>query len=795
MNDFAWPTRCEVARNSIVMGGWLLAIVPALAADPKPVLTPEVIEAFEKEVRPILAEHCFQCHGQKKQMAGLRLDTSEGVRKGSDEGPIFGLGDPENSRFVAAIRRTGDYPMPPNKPLPESAVRVLVEWARRGAPFPPAVAPRSADSRNPATSHWAFQPVSDPPVPALPDSVATDSRPFTEVDRFILAKQAPLGLTMAPPADRRVLIRRLYFDLIGLPPSAEDVEAFIRDPSPQAYSKLVEALLASPHYGERWGRHWLDVARYADTKGYVFQEDRNYPYAWAYRDYVIRSFNDDKPYNRFVMEQLAADQLDLANDPQSLAAMGFLTVGRRFLNNIHDIIDDRIDVVTRGLMGLTVSCARCHDHKYDPIPIADYYSLYGVFASSIEPKELPVIQKPDTSPAAQAYQAELAGKQQALAEARTARIREMENLLRGLTGGAALLRGEFPLGFNRADRDRFNRMQTEIDRFIASSPYAPVRAMILADLPKPIQPQVFLRGNPESRGPRTPRQFLKLLAGEKRVPFPENRSGRRELAEAIVDPNNPLTSRVIVNRVWAWHFGQGLVSTPSDFGTRADPPSHPELLDWLARRFVTDDGWSLKQLHRRILLSATYQQSSLASLETIQRDPDNRWYTRQNRRRLEFEPLRDAMLAVANRLDRSIGGRPVNLFQPPYPTRRSVYGFIDRQNLPGVFRVFDFASPDTHSPQRYLTTVPQQALFLLNHPFVREQALAVAQLPSVTSSDTLAEGIEQLYRQLVSRPPTTEERELALAFLQEWTASAKPVEAWAMLAQVLLLSNEFAFVD
>jgi len=351
--------------------------VPGLSADPV------AVEFFEKKVRPVLVDHCYSCHGSKKQNAGLRLDTAEGFRKGSDAGPVVG-GDPMKTRLVKAVKRDGDFPMPPSKPLPGEAVAVLTEWVKLGAFYP---ANDSRTERPVAANHWAYRPIQDPPVPAVKGNPGGPN----PIDRFLLATLELKGLEFASPASKETLIRRASFDLVGIPPSFDEVQAFVEDSSPNAFERVVDRLLASPHFGERWGRHWLDLARYADSKGYVFTEDRTYPFAYTYRDYVIRAFNDDKPYDQFIREQLAADRLPANGDNRNLAAMGFLTVGRRFMNNPHDIIDDRIDVVTRGLMGLTVSCARCHDHKYDPIPTADYYSLYGVFAASTEPKDLPII--------------------------------------------------------------------------------------------------------------------------------------------------------------------------------------------------------------------------------------------------------------------------------------------------------------------------------------------------------------------------------------------------------------------
>ena len=580
-------------------------------------------------------------------------------------------------------------------------------------------------------------------------------------------------------ADRRTLIRRATFDLTGLPPEPADVEAFVKDPAPDAWEKVIDRLLASPRYGERWGRHWLDVARYADTKGYVFQEERRYPFAYTYRDYVVRAFNSDLPYDRFVIQQIAADRLPLGDDKRPLAALGFLTLGRHFLNSTPDIIDDRIDVVMRGLQGLTVGCARCHDHKFDPIPMRDYYSLYGVFASSVEPRDLPVLSTPDPTPAYLAYEKELKTLQQAVADFEQKNKAELQKR-------------------NRKFQEERRQLQNKVDKLKATHPGAPPQAMVLNDAPHPVEPVVFLRGNPNNRGPAVPRQFLEVLAGDVRRPFTDG-SGRPELARAIASKDNPLTARVLVNRVWLHHFGQALVRTPGDFGLRGDAPTHPELLDYLSLAFM-DDGWSMKKLHRLILGSATYQQSctSLAPRGRGQgvgaEDVDNRLLSHQNRQRLDFEALRDSLLWASGRLDTSVGGAPVDITAAPFSHRRSVYGFIDRQNLPGLFRSFDFASPDTCTPQRHVTTVPQQALFLMNAPFVVEQAKALAARADVIGPSDTAKRVDALYRLLYGRAPDADELRMGQRFLASESAE-KAMTTWERYCQVLLLANEFAFVD
>jgi hypothetical protein len=758
----------------------------AFAAEPsKP--TPEALEHFEKSVRPILVEQCIRCHGEKKQQAGLRLDSAAALTKGSDSGAVVVPGDPDKSLLMKSIRRAGDSPMPPDSELTKDQVAALETWIRAGATFP--VSTKNAIDPKAAKNHWAFQPVKEPRVPDVSSFKFQVSNP---IDAFIYAKIAEKGLKPSPLADKRTLARRLYFDLLGLPPNAEELDAFEKDADPQAYAKLIDKLLASPHYGERWGRYWLDTARYADNKGYVFTEDRNYPYAYTYRDYVIRSLNEDKPFDRFITEQLAADKLPNLDKP-NLAAMGFLTVGRRFNKNPHDIIDDRIDVVTRGLMGITVTCARCHDHKFDPIPAADYYSLYGVFASSFEPAELPLIGTVPDTKEFHDFQDRVKKMQDGINTLREELIAKRTDMLHALTGNVAPVAKPEKL-LNRADTDQIVKAQKLLDQFVAKSPFTPPRAMVMNDNPRPSEPVVFLRGNPGSRGPQVPRRMPELLGT--RTTFKDG-SGRLELAKAIVDPANPLTARVFVNRVWLGHFGQGLIRTPSDFGVRTEPPPQPELLDYLAKRFI-EDGWSIKKLHKRILLTDAYKRSSTATPEMILADAENLYLARQNRRRLDFESTRDSLLVAAGQLDETLAGKSVDLFVQPFTKRRAVYAFIDRQNLPGTFRAFDLASPDQHTPQRFQTTVPQQALYMMNNAFAVERARDVMKRDDVAKATKDADKVKAIYRAVLSRNPTEQEVALALEF-QADAAKEKTtftqLGSWEQLAQVLLLSNEFLFVD
>ena len=695
----------------VVFAGVIIVVSEATnkarASDPPRALNTDEVDFFEKKIRPVLVEHCYECHSQKaKELeSGLLLDSRAGMLKGGDNGPAIVPGNPEKSNLIKAIRYGHDFSqMPPKGKLPDAVIADFQQWVAAGAPDP-----RTQESSAPVpkAKHWAFQ----PPRRVPPRPVKRANWPKNEIDRFVLARLEDHKLSPSTDADRRTLIRRLTFDLTGLPPTFTEIKEFVKDRSPRALDYLIDRLLASPHFGERWARHWLDVARYADTKGYVFMEDRNYPEAYTYRDWVIRAFNEDLPYDRFIVAQIAGDQAPGPEKDRPYAAMGFLTLGRRFLNAAPDIIDDRIDVTMRGTMALTVGCARCHDHKFDPIPTQDYYSLYGVFDSSLEPKNAP----------------------------------------------------------------------------------SPLR---MVDAPQPHNVHVFTRGNPGNQGEEAPRRFLKVLSGENRKPF-QHGSGRLELAQAIVDRNNPLTARVFVNRVWGHLFGECLVRTPSDFGTRSDPPSHPELLDYLALQFV-DQGWSVKKLIREIVLSRTYQQESNDRPECNQVDAENRLLWKMNRRRLDFESLRDAVLSVSGKLDAKVGGPSVSLEAQPFTNRRTLYAFIDRQNLPGLFRTFDYASPDAHSPQRFVTTVPQQALFLMNSPFVLQQADALAGRPEVNAADKPRRRIVLLYEIVYARKPNAEEIKLGLDFVRRESKGkdkGPPAAFWKEYAQALMMANEFAFVD
>ena len=922
---------------AVCVAGLLLATCTAVASETdNTTALLSTADEFERTIRPILAQRCVSCHGSETQWGELRLDHQAGMLAGGEHGPVIVAGTPDESRLIQAIRREGELAMPPDDPLPANEVALLETWVRSGAFWPEDGEPR-ADPRDAAGTHWAFQPVADVDPPAVDDIPWAKTWVRTPVDQFIARRLADAGLTPTAEALRRTIVRRLSYDLTGLPPSPEDVAACEADTSPDAYERLVEQLLASPHYGEAQARRWLDLARYADTKGYVYaREHRVWVHSATYRDWVVRAFNDDLPYDRFLTLQLAADQA-AADDLAAQAAMGFLTLGRRFLGVTHDIIDDRIDTVTRTTMGLTVACARCHDHKYDPIPTDDYYALYGVFASCTE--ELLRISPPGgrstTTPSDEeiaAFEAGLAERQQtfddtmstrrqeASARARTrfgdyliaqtelenypaegfdtvlgdddlipAFVRQFERFLNeeeraadpvfapwvavaavepsdevsfaemaheiftthfpanqaesepALNGLVAAILDPPPASrrelaeryaalfadvesqwqaaqtqaseaglappqqlenpeaeqlrqqlygpqavccvpdepivstegyFSTKGCEELWKLQGEIDRWLLSQPAAAAYTLRLIDRTPLRTPWVFRRGDPKQPTYRVPRRFLSLMAKDEASGFVDG-SGRLEMAEAITDQANPLTARVWVNRLWQQHFGQGLVDTPSDFGTRAPPPSHPALLDWLARELI-ESGWSTKHIHRLLVGSAAYRQrSDAASTDAVadlarERDPANRLLWRMNARRLSFESYRDTLLAVAGRLDRTIGGPASDMLAGDGlgHQRRSLYGQIDRQFFPTVLRMFDMANPDLHVPRRSETTVPQQALFSLNHPFVAEHAKAVV---AVTAADSVepATAVDRLYETLLQREPTAAQRASSLAFLEQ----------------------------
>lgn len=793
-------------------------------------LAAEPGDHFELKVRPILSRRCFHCHGPDQQESKLRLDSRAGMLKGGERGPAIDVANLPRSRLLAAIRREGALKMPGDGQLAPEEIAVLTQWVLGGAPWPESKA-GSAEKKL-----WSLEPIAAPPVPELADAKWCQN----EIDHFILTKLREKKLTPSPRADRRTLIRRASFDLTGLPPEAKDLAAFVEDsrPDAEAFAEVVERLLASPRYGERWGRHWLDIARYADTPGSsnvdIGFEESVYPYAFTYRDYVIEAYNRDLPYDQFVREQIAADLIPAGRDMQVQRALGFLTVGRRDKLDLHEVMDDRIDTVTRGLMGMTVQCSRCHDHKTDPIPTEDYYALYGVFASTYEPDPLPVVPRPPDDqtrdydqkrqPLDAARNRFIDGKvERTTAELRARRAeylaatRDLEKpggdllqiandrrldwrLLKHVAAATANLREKDELEIPVPDASAIPDLLTDeelsqlaaIDKQLAEleqkHPGAPWRAMVLRELPRPFEGRVFLRGAPENLGPYVPRQFLTALSGSERKPFTQG-SGRLELAEAILATDNPLTARVFVNHAWLKHFGRGLVPTASNFGLSGSPPTHPELLDYLASRFR--DGWHVKSLHRAILNSATYAQGSADRPASTAIDPGNMWFWRFPSRYLEYEAIRDAMLAVAGELDPKIGGPSVAGPSRATSQRRTMYLFIDRVNIDPVARIFNFPVPKTTVAERFQAIVPQQTLFLMNDPFVLARANAIAAHPGFQAEADEARRVGWLYESLFSRQPTAKE----MAESQRYLGGAADAARWTQLVHALLMTNEFAYLD
>ncbi len=853
---------------------------------------------FENRVRPVLVKHCYQCHGPDEASAGLRLDSRSGWERGGERGPAIVPGDPASSLLIRVIAyQDEDLKMPPEDAggqLTQAEQQDLATWIRQGAHDPRVGEKVVTNIEAAARDHWAFQPVAAPKIEGHDHPI----------DLLIQQKLQQRGFTTTEPADMHTLIRRSTFDLHGLPPTAEQLQV-----SRENYPQLIKDLLNSPRYGERWGRHWLDVARYSDAKDGVlmYGDARIRPFAYTYRDYVINAFNSDKPWDQFIREQLAADRLNLPPDSPDLAAMGLLTLGRMFDRNRHDVIDDQIDVVGRGFLGLTLACARCHDHKFDPIPTADYYSLYGVFASSTEPLDRPRI-GPITE-AGQAFETEFSAKLKQVTDQESAHYESILSIARertpdylvhvattapdvsetaifflslvpdqlrpqitkrwrqtiarrafpddpvfgpwhdlmkdatlrpdewksrgvdqriidGLVAAApatpadvarvygtilrevsktssdasdqlvALLVGrDGPVWFpqqdvtfylDRTPGDAFRGLVGELDAIAVRHASAAPRAMVVHDSDVLCDPVIFQRGDPVLRGTPVPRQFLTTLTKEKQTPFADG-AGRLDLANAVASPNNPLTARVWANRVWMHHFGESLVENPGDFGLQTKAPLHRELLDFLADYLMRHE-WRTKALHELIMTSQTYHRSS-AVLESpamtaqLQQDPTNTFYWRANRRRLDFEQMRDSLLSISGELDVTMFGRPT-VITDETNVRRTVYAFVERQNIPAMVQTFDFANADTSTPRRSMTTVPQQALFALNSPFMLKRAKAMA--ARVTATEPAA-AVSQLYQLAYGREPDSQELADCMEYLQQDNRES--------LAQILLMSNELMFVD
>jgi hypothetical protein len=929
---------------------------------------PVTAEYFEKKVRPILAANCTNCHGAQKQKGGLRLDSKAAFAKGGDSGDAVVPGDAAKSRLIQVIRYDDDIKMPPRGKLGDANIAVLTRWVQGGAPWPDdggaattAPAAGAFDLHARARAHWSFQPIAHPTPPTLPNSLAAYRNP---IDRFLLAKLNDNGLSFAPAAEKRVLLRRVYFDLTGLPPSPEEIQAFLADAAPDAYEKVVEKLLASPAYGERWGRHWLDLVRYAETYGHEF--DFEIPEAWRYRDYVIRAFNADLPYNQFLMEQLAGDLMPRQRiDPktgvnESLLATGYWWFGEAKHSpvdsriDLADRIDNQIDVFGKSVLGLTLACARCHDHKFDAIATKDYYSLFSVIASSrysrttiddsapvarlldeLKQTRLELASSLTSARSEKPTEVMNAWRSQAVAFERfdagwserwdaaglafraaagdgyphsgrevlklsgelrsptftidkpylAIRVAGREARARLILNGLQLIQdpiyGGLAHSINHGEEFRWLVFNLKMwkgqpaylellddgpgfvairEAWFADSPppadpveKAPLPAIPTADTPEAkklaelvraieakiptlhravtmrdgtgVNEHVFVRGNPRTLGVEAPRAFLEAFG---KPAFSGPGSGRLQLAEAVTDPANPLTARVFVNRVWKHHFVEGLVRSPDDFGRQGQPPTHPELLDWLASEFVaptTPAGafdanprpWSIKHLHRLMVLSAAYRQSSRetsgpGARDTSVIDPLNKLLHRQNVRRLEAEAIRDAVLATSGRLDRTLGGPGVMPHLTEHEVgrgrpasgpidgngRRSVYMAVRRNFLNPMFTAFDYPTPFTTIGRRSVSNVPAQALVMLNNPFVLQQAELWAKTVLAEPKRTAEERIRGMYAAAFGREPAPAELQAARDFLAgQATEYGKPESprAWTDLAHVLLNTKEFIFVE
>ena len=916
--------------------------------------TPEKLEFFEKKVRPVLVNNCARCHNPKAMVAELDLTTAEGFLKGGESGPLVNRDQPEQSRLLLVVGYQEKLKMPPAGKLREDEIEALAEWVRMGAPWPGveaarpvvAAAPRSGRAfTDEERKFWSFQPLAGVEVPEV-SNLKSANWARTPIDRFILARLAEKGLVPAKPADRLTLLRRATYDLTGLPPTEAEIGAFVADQSPEAFSRVVDRLLASPRYGEKWGRHWLDVARYADSTGN--DEDHRYPHAWRYRDYVIDAFNRDLPYDRFVRDQVAGDLLPADDggevNRQGIIATGFLSVGPKALAQqdkarmLYDVYDEQVEVTGKAFIGLTISCARCHNHKFDPVLTRDYYGMVSIFASTrsfrdpnafvSQPLTKPLVTKADYGRyqarldewkagqkrlqlaletiidtrkearigllgakladyllgARQVYHAgasvaEVAAHRQLepevlqrwvaylkpgdeprqhlltwhqtedpVAEAKafqaafTTRLADWQSKLavwrekyRAAVGAKSALpdRPTFVSGEDRFFAEAYlekkgpfsvddseeryftpeewvevKRLRRELDDHKKVMPSEPEMACAVED-GQPVTQHVFIRGDINNPGEEAPRTIPTILASDRPVSFGEG-SGRRELAEWLTRPDNPLTARVMVNRIWLWHFGEGIVRTPDNFGKMGERPTHPELLDWLARQFV-QSGWSIKALHRTIMLSSAYQMSTGITDTTWNADPENRLFSRFPRRRLTVEEMRDGLLAIDGTLDLTMGGtlqsgtgtdsendsKRLSL-NPEKVDRRSVYVPLRRANLPTLLNLFDFGDATAMSGKRQLTNIATQALFWMNSDFVTTRSGNLARELLRAKGQGNGARIRSVYLKILNRPPTPDESAAALRYVAEFALrqpKADPVAAWQSFCRVLMASNEYIYLD
>ena len=753
-------------------------------------------EFFERRIRPLLITHCYECHSEQsgEQQGGLLLDRESGWLDGGEMGKAVLPGELAGSLLMTAIRYDHeDLQMPPEGPLPPETVKLFEKWIQMGAPGPADDLGESEFSRlgdqdyllDKAKNHWAFQ-----PVRATVPPTSSDARwNTTAIDRFVFRRLKEAGIKPSPIEHPETLARRLYFALTGLPPTYEEVQTFVdhfRVDARKAIGDHASRLIDSPSFGEHLGRMWLDVARYADTDSAYRPDTKSpyyFPFAFTYRDYVVDALNADKPFDEFVREQLAADLMGYTKEDPEIAALGFLGIAPHANRSEAEALDDWIDVTSRGLMGVSVACARCHDHKFEPIPTSDYYSLRGVFASMQRFGSLDEKRHPQMT----SYQPS------------EAQVADYESKRAEIESKMAEVEGKKARNNNRSLSERIR--DTELAELLTFHPGAPARAMIVRDLPKPQRTYVLIRGDAASRGEEVPRRFLKVLDPEQ-TPFSQRTSGRLELAEKITSPDNPLTARLIVNRVWGFLMGSYLVDTPSDLGLQGSPPTHPELLDWLTDDFIRHD-WSIKHLTKRIVSSQTFLQSSRHRGHASAEDSENRLLWRANRRHLSIEMLRDSVLSVSGQLDRTPRGRSAPFWGEDYTRRRAIYGFINRFNLDPTLRAFDFPTPMQTQPSRGESIVAQQALFTMNSPFVVDQCKAIVGSTSFRQLNSDSEKTSHLFRAILQRDPVDVETERIGRFLQLQTRyksmSNQPprfiTSPWPQVAQSLMMSNEFQYFD
>jgi cytochrome c553 len=743
------------------------------------------IEFFETKIRPLLAERCYSCHSAKaeKLQAGLYLDRRDKMLEGGDSGPTVVPGRPAESLLIKAVRYQ-EYEMPPDRKLADAEIGLLTKWVEMGAPWPDtepsaAVSPEKGYEweyfRN---EHWSFVPVNK----SSPPAVQQKTWPRNEIDHFVLARLEQKQLAPNPPARADVLCRRIYLDLIGIPPTPEQVAQFVataETDQQRATTELVDELLESPHYGQRWGRYWLDVARFSDGYGGFLDNNVNTS-AWRYRDWVVAAFNDDLPYDDFIKLQIAGD---LIGGREQAVATGFFALGPTYRSDGGDpdstaqakseTLDDRMDTFSRGFLGLTAACARCHDHKFDPIPQQDYYSLAGIFDNT-QTRDTPLAPDDEVKAYNQHQQ----------------KINELTKRIADLKKAATQQKREA----TGEQAKQLAEMQATLDELKKTAPPKYEFVHALADSGNKDM-HIALRGNLRKPGDIAPRRFLRILAGDAPKHFSKG-SGRLELAEEIADADNPLTARVLVNRVWQHHFGNAIVRSPSNFGTLGEKPTHPLLLDWLAATFV-ESGWSIKQLHRGIMTSAAYQMSSDYNEASFAADGDNRFVWRMSPRRMDVESWRDSLLYVTAELDLTLGGPSIENIQSS--NRRTLYAKVSRNGdqfaSDEFLRLFDFPLMRATVANRPRSIVPQQFLFAMNSSFMIDRAKGLAERLRTESGDDNSK-VRSAYQRLYGREPTGEELRLAVEYLSQEAGDSSDgdLSRWTQYAQVLLSSNEFMYI-